>query len=192
MKYFIPSNAFVNAIKNEDKIAIKAVLVGIIGTDPTFATTEYEEAIAYIKAKSEKMNGSALNLSEIYNKLDGEYELAKESWDEKYYHMLLVWYQDNYAEKRLNHIKAVGKEVYKNKSTLGKSKCNDKLMAQKQAARNKQNNTKSPKKDMVVMAAGNDAEHTRLHVGKWIKKNLKWVVFFIIVIAAFIFWHYNK
>lgn len=124
-EYFIPSNAFVNAIKNEDKIAIRAVLVGIIGTDPTFATTEYEEAIAYIKAKSEKMNGRALNLSEIYNKLDGEYKLAKESWDEKYYHMLLVWYQDNYAEKRLNHIKAVGKEVYKDKPTLGKSKRND-------------------------------------------------------------------
>lgn len=192
MEYFIPNETFDNAIKNKEKGVLKALLIGIIGSDPTFSTTEYKEATAYIKAKSAKMNGSTLNLSENYNKQDDEYELPKENWDEKYYQMLLVWYRNNYAVTRLDNIKMVGKEVYKDKPTWGKYKCNNRLMAQKQAARNKQSNTKSPKKDMVVMAAGNDAEHTRLHVGKWIKKNLKWVVFFIIVIAAFIFWHYNK
>ena len=55
MKYFIPNETFDNAIKNEEKGVLKALLIGIIGSDPTFSTTEYDEAAAYVKAKSEKI-----------------------------------------------------------------------------------------------------------------------------------------
>ena len=58
MKYFIPNDTFDNAIKNKEKGVLKALLIGIIGSDPTFATTEYAEATDYVKATSEKLNGS--------------------------------------------------------------------------------------------------------------------------------------
>ena len=109
MKYFIPNETFDNAIRNKEKGGLKALLIGIIGSDPTFSTTEYDEANAYIKAKSEKINGSVLNLVEPYSKQEDEYIKPQEKWDEEYYLMLLVWYRNNYASERLSNIKAVGK-----------------------------------------------------------------------------------
>jgi hypothetical protein len=48
MKYFIPNDTFDNAIKNKEKGVLKALMIGIIGSDPTFATTEYAEATDYV------------------------------------------------------------------------------------------------------------------------------------------------
>ena len=184
MKYFIPNETFDNAIKNGEKGVLKALLIGIIGSDPTFSTTEYDEATAYVNAKSEKVNGSVLNLLEAYCKQEDEYERAQENWDEEYYQMLLVWYRDNYAVERLSNIKTVGKEVYKNKPTLGKSKRHNRLMAQKQTVQNTNGNIHSPKKAPVVMAAGNDVRKTRLPIGEWFKQNWKWVADIAAVIAV--------
>lgn len=184
MKYFIPNETFDNAIKNGEKGVLKALLIGIIGSDPTFSTTEYDEATAYVNAKSEKVNGSVLNLLEAYCKQEDEYEKAQENWDEEYYQMLLVWYRDNYAVERLSNIKTVGKEVYKNKPTLGKSKRHNRLMAQKQTVQNTNGNIHSPKKAPVVMAAGNDVRKTRLPIGEWFKQNWKWVAAIAAVIAV--------
>lgn len=184
MKYFIPNETFDNAIKNGEKGVLKALLIGIIGSDPTFSTTEYDEATAYVNAKSEKVNGRVLNLLEAYCKQEDEYEKAQENWDEEYYQMLLVWYRDNYAVERLSNIKTVGKEVYKNKPTLGKSKRHNRLMAQKQTVQNTNGNIHSPKKAPVVMAAGNDVRKTRLPIGKWFKQNWKWVAAIAAVIAV--------
>lgn len=195
MKFFIPNETFDNAIKKEEKGVLKALLIGIIGSDPTFSTTEYDEATAYVKAKSEKMNGSVLNLLEAYSKQEDEYEKAQENWDEEYYRMLLVWYRDNYAADRLSNIKTVGKEVYKNKPTLGKSKRHNRLMAQKQTVQSTSGNVHSPKKAPVVMAAGNDVRKTRLPIAAWFKENLKWVVAIagaIALIVAIIYLFSNK
>lgn len=185
-KYFIPNETFDNAIKNEEKGVLKALLIGIIGSDPTFSTTEYDEATEYVKAKSEKMNGRVLNLLETYSKQEDEYEKKQETWDEEYYRMLLVWYRDNYAAERLTNIKTVGKEVYKNKPTLGKSKYHNRLTGQKQTEQSTSRNVHSPKKAPVVMAAGNDVRKTRLPIGKWFKQNWKWVASITAIIALIV------
>lgn len=175
MKYFIPNETFDNAIRNKEKGGLKALLIGIIGSDPTFSTTEYDEANAYIKAKSEKINGSVLNLVEPYSKQEDEYIKPQEKWDEEYYLMLLVWYRNNYASERLSNIKAVGKEVYKNKPTLGKSKRYNRLMSEKKTSQNTVEKKPTVKKAPVVMATGNDVRTTRLPIVKWLKANWKWV-----------------
>lgn len=184
MKYFIPNETFDNAIKNEEKGVLKALLIGIIGSDPTFATSEYDEASAYVKATSEKINGSAINLSEAYAEQEDEYTKAPEKWDEEYYRMLLVWYRDNYADERLTNIKRVGNEVYKNKLTLGKAKHQNRIPSREEAMYKASVSTHSSKKASVVMAAGNDVRKTRLPIAEWFKQNWKWVAVIASVIAV--------
>lgn len=175
MKYFIPNETFDNAIRKEEKGVLKALLIGIIGSDPTFSTTEYDEAVAYIKDKSKKTNGRMLNLLEPYSKQEDEYIKSEESWDEEYYRMLLVWYRDNYASERLDNIKTVGKKVYKNKPTLGKSKLQNRLASQRQSEQDNPANEQIQKNAPFVMATGNDVRKTRLPIVDWLKNNWKWV-----------------
>lgn len=184
MKYFIKNDTFDNAIKNKEKGVLKALLIGIIGSDPTFATTEYAEATDYVKATSEKFNGSAINLSEPYVEQEDEYTKTPENWDEEYYRMLLVWYRNNYADERLTNIKSVGKEVYKNKLTLGKAKRQNRTSPQKDTENKTSSNAHSPKKAPVVMAASNDVRKTRLPICEWFKQNWKWVAAIAAVIAV--------
>lgn len=183
-KYFIENDTFDNAIRSNEKGVLKALLVGIIGSDPTFATTEYEEANSYIRKKSEQVNGKAIELFETYSEQEGEYTKAQDKWDEEYYRMLLVWYRDNYAAERLTNIKTVGKEVYKNKPTLGKSKQHNRIMAQKQMTEKTSCNNITAKKASVVMATGNDEQNTRLPLGEWFKQNWKWIALIAGTIAA--------
>lgn len=184
MKYFIPNDTFDNAIKNKEQGVLKALLIGIIGSDPTFATTEYAEATNYVKATSEKLNGCAINLSEPYIKQEDEFTMTPDNWDEEYYRMLLVWYRDNYADERLINIKNVGKEVYRNKLTLGKAKLQNRISPQKEPGNKPSTGTRSPKKAPVVMAAGNDVRMARLPIGEWFKQNWKWVAAIAAVIAV--------
>lgn len=184
MKYFIPNDTFDNAIKNKEKGVLKALLIGIIGSDPTFATTEYAEATDYVKATSEKLNGSSINLSEPYVEQEDEYTKMPDNWDEKYYRMLLVWYRDNYADERLANIKRVGKEVYKNKLTLGKAKRQNSVSPQKEPVNKTSTSTYSLPKAPVVMAADNDARNTRSSIGEWFKQNWKWAAAIFVAIAA--------
>ena len=186
MKYFIPNDTFDKAIKNKENGVLKALLIGIIGSDPTFATTEYAEATDYVKATSEKFNGSSINLSEPYVEQEDEYTKAPEHWDEEYYRMLLVWYRHNYADERLANIKSVGKEVYKNKLTLGKAKRQNRVSPQKETGNQPSTSTHSPKKSPVVMAAGNDECKTRLPIGGWFKQNWKCVAAVAAVIAVIV------
>ena len=184
MKYFIPNDTFDNAIKNKEKGVLKALLIGIIGSDPTFATTEYVEATDYVKATSEKLNGSSINLSETFVEQEDEYTKTPDNWDEEYYRMLLVWYRDNYADERLANIKCVGKEVYKNKLTLGKAKRQNRMSPQNETENKISTNAHSPKKAPVVMAAGNDVRKTRLPIGEWFKQNWKWIAAIAAVVAV--------
>ena len=121
-EYFYPNNTFDKCIKNNEKGTLRALLAGIIGSDPTFVTTEYDEAIDYIKRKSKEINGNPLELTESYVEQEDEYTLPREKWNEEYFRMMLLWYRDNFADERLQLIKKVGKEVYKNKLTLGVTK----------------------------------------------------------------------
>lgn len=176
LKYFIPNDTFDNSIRNKEKGVLRALLIGIIGSDPTFATKEYDEANAYVKSQSERINGSALNLFEAYQEQEGEYKKTQEEgWNEEYYQMLLVWYRDNYANERLQSIKEVGKEVYKNKPTLGKSKQQNRVTQQIVPKQNAGRNTQSQKKVPVVRLTGNDMGKEWLTIIEWFKQNWWWI-----------------
>lgn len=155
--YFNPSDTFNKAIQNKDVGALRALLVGIIGADPTFVTSEYKEARKYIKEKSVELHGELLRIEEPYKKQEDEYEKA-ENWDENFFQMQLLWLRYNFAPKeRLDLIKKVGCEVYENKPTLGKSK-------RKSVDEQK---TEALKKDRVVIATGDDNKKIRLFSKTW-------------------------
>ena len=113
------------------------------------------------------------NLHKTYDKQEDEYTKTQENWDEEYYRMLLVWYRDNYADERLADIKSVGKEVYKDKLTLGKAKLQNRATPQKKIEPETSINEELPKKAQVVMATDNDEKKKRLSVGEWLKENWK-------------------
>lgn len=120
-KFFNPDVTYNNAIKNKDIGVLRALLTGIIGSDPTFATTEFDEAKRYIDVQSVEVNGEKLEITEAYKIQEDEVDKAE--WDEKYFQMNLVWLRDNFnLDTRLPKIKEIGQFVYKNKATLGKSK----------------------------------------------------------------------
>lgn len=80
--------------------------------------------MSYIKQRSIATNGQELILEEAYKKQEDEYK--KSDWDEEYYKLNLVWLQDNFSiSRRLPEIKKIGKVVYKDKMTMGKSKYNN-------------------------------------------------------------------
>lgn len=120
-KFFNPDETYNNAIKNKDIGVLRALLTGIIGSDPTFATTEFDEAKRYIDDQSMAVNGERLEITEAYKIQEDEVDDAE--WNEKYFQMNLVWLRDNFnLDNRLPKIKKIGQVVYKNKTTLGKSK----------------------------------------------------------------------
>lgn len=182
MKYFTPNDTYDKAIRNKEKGVLRALLIGIIGSDPTFATKEYDEAVAYVKSQSEKLTGVELNLSEPYQLQEDEYAKEQAEWTEEYYRLLLVWYRDNYAQERFQTIKTVGKEVYKNKPTLGKSK----LQNRTSSVANRQINGTQPKKAPVVRATGNDKGNKRLPFVEWLQRNWKAVAAVGVGVAAVI------
>lgn len=107
MKYFIPNSTYDDAIKNKEVGVLRGLLIGIIGSDPTFSTREFSEAKRYIKEKSIEYHGEKIKLTEPYVKQEDEYE--KEMWDEDYYKLQLVWFRDNFAKARFIKIKEEGK-----------------------------------------------------------------------------------
>jgi hypothetical protein len=113
--YFKPTEAMERAIREKDKDALKALLVGIIGSDPTFETTEFQDAFEYIDS-----NGISLN--EPYVKQDGEMVTnIKEEWTKEYFGLNLVWLKDNFnLRQRIDRLKKVGSYVYRDTQTMGK------------------------------------------------------------------------
>ena len=139
MNYFYPNATYDEAIKKQDKVVLRALLVGIIGSDPTFATTEFEEACKYIREKSISFNGQELILTEPYKMQEGEYK--KDDWDEDYYKLNLVWLEDNFAlDQRLDLIKRMGKSIYKDELTFGKSKYQNRMAEKNKSHGKKQLN----------------------------------------------------
>ena len=123
-KFFNPDETYDKAIRNKDAGVLRALLTGIIGSDPTFVTSEFDEAQAYIRDKSIELNGEELVLNEDFKRQEDEVEKTIEGeWDEHYFQMNLVWLRDNFnLSNRLPKIKRIGEVVYRNKKTLGKSK----------------------------------------------------------------------
>ncbi|WP_027437130.1 hypothetical protein [Lachnospira multipara] len=184
MKYFSPNATYDKAISEQDKVVLKALLVGIIGADPTFATTEFDEAREYIKQKSLVLHGQELKLEESYIVQEDEFE--KDNWDEEYYKLNLVWLQDNFAlDKRLSRIKEMGKIVYQGKMTLGKSKYNNR----RTPSQAKPEGRSATKKATDVRATGGGLSQDRLsHAtdGSWLNNNKKIITVGILIVLIII------
>ena len=185
MQYFIPNETFNNAIKRKEKGVLKALLIGIIGSDPTFETEEYHEAESYIESQSKNLNGEVLNLLEPYQRQEDEYTRTEaEGWDEDYYQMLLVWYRDNFAKERFQTIQVVGKVVYRDKPTLGKSKRHNRVIASHSLPRHTSVNEIQRKKVSVVRSTDNDEVKERLKQGsgsKWKRVLVSAAIIFTVI-----------
>ncbi|MDD7521676.1 MULTISPECIES: hypothetical protein [unclassified Blautia] len=175
--YFNSNKAYTDAIKSKDVGALRALLVGIIGSDPTFATSEYNEARRYIKETSQAIHGEVLRLDEPYVRQEDEYTKSNDEWNEEFFQMQLLWLRYNFATKeRLPIIKEIGESVYKNKPTLGKTK-----------KKNKVEQANKEKKEDVVMTTGGGQSKIRLFSKEWFMKNYLWIIAIVAVVAVALF-----
>jgi len=186
-KYFKPEDTYENAIREGEVGVLRALLTGIIGSDPTFVTTEFEEALEYIRTRSKDFNGHELVLTEEYKKQEDEYEKEEEKWDEHYFQMNLVWLRDNFSlSKRLPLIRKVGEKVYQNKVTLGKSK----VERRQPIAAESLDSTicSSSKKDKTARATGGGGNiKNRLFGSSWdILSDYWWAFMIILVLVALV------
>lgn len=177
MVFFIPNATYDDAIKEKKVGVLRALLIGIIGADPTFSTKEFGEAQKYIEEESVKYHGEKLSLVEPYKKQEDEYE--QEVWDEAYYKLQLVWFRDNFSKARFDKIKEEGKIVYKDKMTYGKAKSQNRSSSLLQSKDN------TSKKDIIVIATGNDEKVKRLSLGGWYKINWWWILIMVALIASY-------
>lgn len=189
-KYFNPDGTYDKAIREKEVGVLRALLTGVIGSDPTFVTTEFDEAVVYIKNRSIEFNGEELVLTEEYQKQEDEYEKTEEEWDEHYFQMNLVWLRDNFClAKRLPLIKQVGKTVYKNKKTLGKSKAESRRRTSTDDSAQRQMRTDLKKGEAVRTAGGGGDKKDRLS-GSFLDmvKDYWWVILIAFaVIILFVF-----
>ena len=101
----IDENAFRQAIRDKDYLALKVSTVSTMLDDPTFERGETMEAIQILKEQ----------IPEIFEeevKLDYEERLEKNAWDKRYFTKLAYWFQENFAISRIDYIKEVGNAVH--------------------------------------------------------------------------------
>lgn len=113
-QYLSKNPTIEDAIKNNDKLALKTILTGKIGFDPRFETSDFYETYNYIKSRG-------IDLEEPYEIQEGEpvNTLPKEKWTKEYFQLNLVWLEDNFClKKRLPIIKQIGKYTYRDKNDI--------------------------------------------------------------------------
>ncbi|GEM_PF-5217465 len=112
-RFKYPKKSYDEAIDKKNYGGLKTLLIGIIASDPSFSTTEFEEALDYISLRSKSL-GYPIDLEESYMKQEEEYNLKdKSKWNKNYFQMNLVWLRDNFVLKeRIPHIKEVGQAVF--------------------------------------------------------------------------------
>ncbi len=170
--FFYTNETYIDAIEKKKIGVLRALLVGIIGSDPTFATTEYKEARQYISDQSRAMHGIELMIEETYSLQEGEHEKEPQEWDEAYYQMQLVWLRDNFAiNERLPKIKEIGNVVYKNKKTMGKLKREKKNTPSRRQVERVSNRT-------VKKKTGNDSSD------KQSSKKRRWWPGIVVIVAV--------
>lgn len=187
-KYFNPEETYNNAIRKKEIGVLRALLTGIIGSDPTFVTTEFEEAVNYIKNKSIDYNRGELILTEEYKKQEDEYEKEAGEWDEQYFQMNLVWLRDNFClSKRLPLIKEIGKTVYKNKETFGKSKAACRQQISTESGEVDRTVRSDSKKGQAVRTAGGSSYEKDQLPGSFLGKvKDNWWIILIILLLIYL------
>ena len=101
-------NAY-NDNKNNDTLdALRGALIGYINGDPEFKTNGFDEAIKYTISQGIKE-------SELFEDFDSSKEIEndKSKWTKKYFIQQIVYLEDNFCRKRINHIKEVAKYIYR-------------------------------------------------------------------------------
>ena len=101
-------NAY-NDNKNNDTLdALHGALIGYINGDPYFKTNGFDEAIKYTISQGIKE-------SELFEDFDSSKEIEndKSKWTKKYFIQQIVYLEDNFCRKRINHIKEVAKYIYR-------------------------------------------------------------------------------
>lgn len=186
-KFFNPDATYSNAIKNKDIGVLRALLTGIIGSDPTFATTEFDEAKRYIDDQSMAIYGEKLEITEAYKIQEDEVEEAE--WDEKYFQMNLVWLRDNFnLDNRLPKIKKIGQFVYKNKTTLGKSKVENRRQAVVEPISMRERSYVQKKEQTIRATGDGHSNDSRLidKIVEWIKEHWVGVAIGVAFVIVFI------
>lgn len=102
----IDENAFRQAIRDKDYLALKVSTVSTMLDDPTFERGETMKVIRILKDQ----------VPEIFEdevKLGYEERLEKSAWDKRYFTKLTYWFQENFAISRINYIREVGSVVHR-------------------------------------------------------------------------------
>lgn len=102
----IDENAFRQAIRDKDYLALKVSTVSTMLDDPTFERGETMKVIQILKEQ----------VPEIFEdevKLEYEERLEKSAWDKRYFTKLTYWFQENFAISRINYIREVGSVVHR-------------------------------------------------------------------------------
>ena len=133
----IDENAFRQAIRDKDYLALKVSTVSTMLDDPTFERGETDKVIEILKAQ----------VPEIFEdevKLDYEERLERSAWDKRYFTKLTYWFQENFALSRVEYIKEVGRAVHKDTAQQYKqSAANNKSAAPKVTLTSKEFKTAS-------------------------------------------------
>lgn len=96
---------FWKAIEEKDYVRLKVNTVSSMLNDPTFARGETMKVLEILKEK----------VPEIFEEeitLDYEERLKPSEWDKRYFTKLTYWFQENFAESRVEYIKKVGRVVH--------------------------------------------------------------------------------
>lgn len=99
---------FYKAIKDKDFIRLKTNTVSAIRNDPTFSGKKDGEIGNVLRLLHDRIP----EIFEEEKDLGYEEHLDESQWDSRYFTRLTFWFQENFAEKRLDEIERVGKKVY--------------------------------------------------------------------------------
>lgn len=97
---------FWKEIEEKDFLSLKVDTRSAMQTDPTFSGHEVDDVLAVLKERVPEIFEEEVRLSY-------EERLDRSKWDKTYFTKLTFWFQENFALDRIEHIKEVGRAVYK-------------------------------------------------------------------------------
>lgn len=98
---------FWKEIEEKDFLSLKVDTRIAMLTDPTFSGHEVDDVLDVLKKRVPEIFEEEVRLS-YEERLDD-----RSKWDKPYFTKLTFWFQENFALRRIPHIKEVGRAVYK-------------------------------------------------------------------------------